>query len=154
MGKARDLFRINFVAGKPLEVLLAKFLKSIDGTGKEKVIAALSAFYHSIALSQEPGISPGQIELVARQDLAQLRNQIDYIINYHRINNGIELTDRFEVPATEKIVPIVRHSPTPIVADSIETLSTVPTTIVGKASPFENRLSQADEAYNYTIFDE
>ncbi|WP_373544892.1 hypothetical protein [Chamaesiphon sp.] len=140
------MFRINFVAGKPLEVLLAKFLKSIEGTGKEKVIAALSAFYHSIALSQEPGVSLGRIELAASQDLAKLRNQIDYIINYHRITNGIELAARSEASTTEKIAPAVEHSISSGERYANETLLTIPTVIA--------RLPRSDETYDYTIFDE
>lgn len=136
--KAPDLFRINFVSGKPLEVLLAKFLKSSEGTGKENVIAALSAFYYSIALSQEADVCPGRIQLAAIRDIAKLRNQIDYIINYHRITNGIELTDSFEASTTEKIAPAVGHPLKPIVADPIVT----------------DRLSLEDEIYDYTIFDE
>ncbi|PSB59568.1 hypothetical protein C7B77_00250 [Chamaesiphon polymorphus CCALA 037] len=167
MGKTPDLFRINFVSGKPLEVLLAKFLKSSEGTGKENVMAALSAFYYSIALSQEADACPSRIQLAAIQDLAKLRNQIDYIINYHRITNGIELTDRFEVPATEKIGSTVGHplkpiAIDPIIGDSIETLVADLPVIVGvgvasafaEASPLENRLSGEDEIYDYTIFDE
>lgn len=161
MGKTPDLFRINFVSGKPLEVLLAKFLKSSEGTGKENVMAALSAFYYSIALSQEADACPSRIQLAAIQDLAKLRNQIDYIINYHRITNGIELTDRFEVPATEKIGSAVGHplkpiAIDPIIGDSIETLvADLPVIVgVGVASALENRLSQEDEIYDYTIFDE
>lgn len=159
MSKAPDLFRINFVSGKPLEVLLAKFLKSSEGTGKENVIAALSAFYYSIALSQEADVCPGRIQLAAIQDIAKLRNQIDYIINYHRITNGIELTDSFEASTTEKIAPAVRHPLKPIVANpivkhSIETIVAAPIVTVGEASPLENRLSLEDEIYDYTIFDE
>jgi hypothetical protein len=151
MGKTPDLFRINFVSGKPLEVLLAKFLKSSEGTGKENVMAALSAFYYSIALSQEADACPSRIQLTAIQDIAKLQNQIDYIINYHRITNGIELTDRLEVPANKKIASAVGHPLKPIVADSIveDSIETV------LADPIAiDRLSREGEIYDYTIFDE
>ena len=102
---------------------------------------------------------PRRIQLAAIQDIAKLRNQIDYIINYHRITNGIELTDSFEASTTEKIAPAVGHPLKPIVADpivkhSIETIVAAPIVTVGEASPLENRLSLEDEIYDYTIFDE
>ena len=97
---------------------------------------------------------PRRIQLAAIQDIAKLRNQIDYIINYHRITNGIELTDSFEASTTEKIAPAVGHPLKPIVAAPIVTVGVRIASAFAEASPLENRLSLEDEIYDYTIFDE
>ena len=106
MTKSEKLFRVNLVSGNPQNVLLAKYLKgdAEKRKGKDRVIKAIDAFYGSIALSQEDDVSRNRIQLAALENIAKLQHQIDYIRNYHRIINGIELTDRPENIPSEKIV--------------------------------------------------
>jgi hypothetical protein len=89
--KTVNLFRTYLVDSKPEEVLLANYLKA-EGVGKDKVIDALNAFYRSLALSSCRDASVAEIELSALDAIAKLQNQIAYIINYHRLNDRIDLS--------------------------------------------------------------
>jgi hypothetical protein len=135
MAKAADLFRINLVPGKPLEVLLAKFLKLSEGTGKEKVIWALLAHYYSIALSKLDA-KPEEIELAAIESIAKLRSQISYIKNYHRLNDGIDLTEEMDVSISPKASPTVEPIPMPVTSTAAKDIS------------------PKHETFDLTIFDE
>lgn len=151
MSKIADLFRINLVVGNPLEVLLAKFLKSRRGQGKNKVIEALSAHYYSIALADESEVSPEEVELAAIDCIAKLRNQISYVINYHRLKNGIELS-------SESLSPF-GYTATGSIGTELKSIGRsigVGSSIAGRELTVLNTDEQdtAGTGYDLTIFDE
>lgn len=72
------------------ESLLADFLKGDSRVGKDRVIQALSACYQSLALSRSNPEDRAAIELSAIESLMKLRSQMLYVLNYHRLMDGIE----------------------------------------------------------------
>jgi hypothetical protein len=153
MGKIADLFRINLVGGNPLEVLLANFLKSRRGQGKNKVIEALSAHYYSIALADQSDVSPEEVELAAIDCIAKLRNQISYVINYHRLKNGIELSSEslspFGYTATGSIGTELKS-----VGRSMGAISAIAERELAVLDIDERNPEEEGTGYDLSIFDE
>ena len=156
MSKIADLFRINLVGGNPLEVLLAKFLKSRKGQGKNKVIEALSAHYYSIALADESDVSPEEVELAAIDCIAKLRNQISYVINYHRLKHGIELSleslSPFGYTPTE--LPFGTELNSIAIGRSIGAISSIPEPELAVLDIDEQDTEDEGTGYDLSIFDE
>ena len=89
--KARRLLAIEFLDNDIKELRLANYLKSTNNA-KGKLLTTAQAHLYSIALSEDPSSSDEDIEIAMLESLRLLLGQMNYIVDYHRIKQKIQIT--------------------------------------------------------------
>jgi hypothetical protein len=88
MAQRQTAISINIIETDPVEVLLAKYLRS-QGKIKSYLLDAAQAFWYPLAVSDNPLASNVDKELATIKSITALSAQIAYIIEHDRIKNGI-----------------------------------------------------------------
>jgi hypothetical protein len=88
-GKAKRLLTISILANEKSHILLANYLKQGDATGQ--VLTATNAYHYPLALAQQPKSSQPELELALFRSVQALMGQAANLINYFRLNKGIDL---------------------------------------------------------------
>jgi hypothetical protein len=86
-----DMFKFDIIKSDFNQVLIAEFLKRI-GKSKPTILKALYGFYASQARSEHPDSSQQEIELALLESLNTLSAQMRFLVNYHRVKDGINLS--------------------------------------------------------------
>jgi hypothetical protein len=89
--KVKRLLTVNFRSDRRNQVILAKYLKTV-GSAKDRVIIATSAYEYPLALAQQPMSTQQELELALLQSVQSLCGQAVNLVNFFRLNKGIELT--------------------------------------------------------------
>jgi hypothetical protein len=87
----RDMFKFDIIKSDLNQVIIANFLKRI-GKSKPTILKALYGFYASQARSEHPDSSQQDIELSLLESLNALSAQMRFLVNYHRVKDGINLS--------------------------------------------------------------
>jgi hypothetical protein len=86
-----DMFKFDIIKSDFNQVLIAEFLKRI-GKSKPTILKALYGFYASQARSEHPNSSQQEVELALLESLNTLSAQMRFLVNYHRVKDGINLS--------------------------------------------------------------
>ena len=85
------MFKFDIIKSDFNQVLIAEFLKRI-GKSKPTILKALYGFYASQARSERSDSSQQDIELALLESLNTLSAQMRFLVNYHRVKDGINLS--------------------------------------------------------------
>ena len=85
-----DMFKFDIIQSDFNQVLIAEFLKRI-GKSKPTILKALYGFYASVARSEHPHSSQQEVELALLESLNTLSAQMRFLVNYHRVKDGVNL---------------------------------------------------------------
>jgi hypothetical protein len=85
------MFKFDIIKSDLNQVIIAEFLKRI-GKSKPTILKALYGFYASQARSEHPDSSQQDIELALLESLNALSAQMRFLVNYHRVKDGINLS--------------------------------------------------------------
>jgi hypothetical protein len=86
-----EMFKFDIIQSDFNQVLIAEFLKRI-GKSKPTILKALYGFYASQARSEHPNSSQQEVELALLESLNTLSAQMRFLVNYHRVKDGINLS--------------------------------------------------------------
>jgi hypothetical protein len=89
--KSKCLLKIHFLDNRTEQTILAEYLKTL-GSAKDRVIVATSAYEYPLALAQQPMSTQQELELALLQSVQSLCGQAVNLVNFFRLNKGIELT--------------------------------------------------------------
>jgi hypothetical protein len=87
--KVKRLLTVNFRNDQHDQIVLAEYLKT--GDAKNQVLLATNAYLYPLALAQQPMTTPQELELALFQSVQALQSQAAKLINYFRLNKGIDL---------------------------------------------------------------
>jgi hypothetical protein len=125
--KSKRLLSVDFLDNHPEQIELARFLSS-GWDAKSKVIAATKSHFYAIALADNPNSSDEDLQIAVLDSLRCLWLQMGYIVDYCNIKRNSNLS----------LESLMQFGSVP----TYQSRSTPPT-VVGKASPAENRVHSA-----------
>jgi hypothetical protein len=94
--RTKSLINISFLESNPQEARIASYLKVVrESVGievKPQIMRAVSAFFDTYAIGEDPNSSPQQIEETLVNSLNALSSELSNLDAYCRIRHGIDIS--------------------------------------------------------------
>jgi hypothetical protein len=94
--RTKSLINISFLESNPQEARIASYLKVVKETVgievKPQIMRAVTAFFDTYAIGEDPNSSPEQIEEAFVNSLNSLSSELSNLDAYCRIRHGIDLS--------------------------------------------------------------
>jgi hypothetical protein len=93
--RTKSVINISFLESNPQEARIANYLKVVKETVgievKPQIIRAVTAFFDTYAIGEDPNSSPEQVEEAFVNALNSLSSELSNLDAYCRIRHGIDL---------------------------------------------------------------